>query len=226
MMIHGNAAYAGQCVVMETIQMSQTRAYKVGGTVHIIINNQVGFTTSKREDARSTEYCTDVAKMVQAPIFHVNGEDPEAVFFVTQLAADYRMQFTKDVGSDLVCYRRLGHDEADEPSATQRMMYKKIKAHRTTRTLYAERLITEKVITEAESEQMDDAYRDALTEGHHVVEKLVLEPNKAMYVDWGPYLDHKAVDEWDTTLDRKRVQELANKLAELPEGFEIGRAHV
>lgn len=222
-LIHGDAAFAGQGVVMETFQMSQTRAYKVGGTVHIIINNQVGFTTSKREDARSTEYCTDVAKMVQAPIFHVNGDDPEAVFFVTQLAADYRMQFKKDVVIDLICYRRLGHNEADEPSATQPMMYKKIKAHPTTRTLYAERLITEKVITEAESEQMDDAYRDALTEGHHVVEKLVLEPNKAMYVDWGPYLDHKVVDEWDTTFELSRLQELANKLAELPEGFVVQR---
>jgi len=222
-LIHGDAAFAGQGVVMETFQMSQTRAYKVGGTVHVIINNQVGFTTSKREDARSTEYCTDVAKMVQAPIFHVNGDDPEAVFFVTQLAADYRMQFKKDVVIDLICYRRLGHNEADEPSATQPMMYKKIKAHPTTRTLYTERLISESIITEEESEQVSDAYREALTEGHHVVEKLVLEPNKAMYVDWSPYLGHAVVDEWDTSVELSRLQELANKLSELPEGFVVQR---
>src|SRR5699024_9567872 len=222
-LVHGDAAFAGQGVVMETFQMSQTRAYKVGGTVHVIINNQVGFTTSKREDARSTEYCTDVAKMVQAPIFHVNGDDPEAVFFVTQLAADYRMQFKKDVVIDLICYRRLGHNEADEPSATQPMMYKKIKAHPTTRTLYTERLISESIITEEESEQVSDAYREALTEGHHVVEKLVLEPNKAMYVDWSPYLGHAVVDEWDTSVELSRLQELANKLSELPEGFVVQR---
>ena len=222
-LIHGDAAFAGQGVVMETFQMSQTRAYKVGGTIHVIVNNQVGFTTSKREDARSTEYCTDVAKMVQAPIFHVNGDDPEAVYFVTQLAADYRMQFKKDVVIDLICYRRLGHNEADEPSATQPMMYKKIKSHPTTRTLYAERLMKEKVLTEEENEQKIDEYREALIKGHHVVKNLVLEPNKAMYVDWGPYLGHEVVDEWDTSFDLSRLQALANKLAELPEGFVVQR---
>ncbi|HLR17911.1 MAG TPA: 2-oxoglutarate dehydrogenase E1 component [Alcanivoracaceae bacterium] len=222
-LVHGDAAFAGQGVVMETLQMSQTRAYKVGGTVHVIINNQVGFTTSKREDARSTEYCTDVAKMVQAPILHVNGDDPEAVFFATQLAVDYRMQFKKDVVIDLIGYRRLGHNEADEPSATQPMMYKKIKAHPTARTLYAEQLITDGVISEDENEAMIDAYRDALDQGNHVVEKLVLEPNKAMFVDWGPYLDHKVVSDWDTSFDLKRLQELATQLEQLPEGFVIQR---
>jgi len=222
-LIHGDAAFAGQGVVMETFQMSQTRAYKVGGTVHVIINNQVGFTTSKREDARSTEYCTDVAKMVQAPIFHVNGDDPEAVFFVTQLAIDYRMQFKKDVVIDLVCYRRLGHNEADEPSATQPMMYKKIKAHPTTRTIYAERLMQDNILSEDENENMMDGYRDALDQGKHVVEKLVLEPNKALFVDWSPYLNHKVVSDWDTSFDLKRLQELAAKLDQLPEGFVVQR---
>jgi 2-oxoglutarate dehydrogenase E1 component len=221
--IHGDAAFAGQGVVMETFQMSQTRGYKTGGTIHIVINNQVGFTTSRAEDSRSTEYCTDVAKMIQAPIFHVNGDDPEAVLFVTQLAVDYRMQYKRDVVIDLVCYRRRGHNEADEPSGTQPLMYQQISKQRTTRELYAEAL------TNAVSHSLDDVqfkideYRTALDNGQHVVKSLVKEPNKELFVDWRPYLDHAWTARHDTRFDLKTLQDLSNKLMEVPEGFVVQR---
>ena len=218
-LIHGDAAFAGQGVVMETFQMSQTRGFKTGGTIHLIINNQVGFTTSKREDARSTEYCTDVAKMVQAPIFHVNADDPEAVYFVTQVAVDYRMQFKKDVVIDLICYRRLGHNEADEPSATQPVMYKKIKNHPTTRSLYAERLVSDQLLSEDDAQRMGEDYRRLLDDGKHVVKSLVRKPNAELFVDWAPYLGHDVQDDWDTGVPVKKLQELANGLEALPEGF-------
>lgn len=221
--IHGDAAFAGQGVVMETFQMSQTRAYKTGGTIHIVINNQVGFTTSKREDARSSEYCTDIAKMVQAPIFHVNGDDPEAVLHVTQVAVDYRMQFHKDVVIDLVCYRRRGHNEADEPSGTQPLMYSKISKHASTRKLYTQKLIDDGVISEADDKRMVDEYRDALDNGRHVANALVKEPNKGLFVDWTPYLGHEWTAHADTRFDLKRLQELAQKMCEAPEGFKLQR---
>jgi 2-oxoglutarate dehydrogenase E1 component len=217
--IHGDAAFAGQGVVMETFQASQTRAYKTGGTVHVIVNNQVGFTTSLREDSRSTEYCTDVAKMVQAPIFHVNADDPEAVFFVTQLAADYRFEFKKDIVIDLICYRRRGHNEADEPSGTQPLMYEKIRKQKSTCELYAHKLINEGAIEKAEYEALVNEYRDALDNGHHVVKSLVREPNESMFVDWQPYLGHDWTAYHDTKIDLKVLQNLANRLNEMPEGF-------
>ena len=217
--MHGDAAFAGQGVVMETMQMSQTRGYGTGGTIHIIINNQVGFTTNKREDARSTEYCTDVAKMVQAPIFHVNGDDPEAVLFVTQVALDYRNEFGKDVVIDLVCYRRRGHNEADEPSATQPLMYQVIKDLPTTKTLYAERLVQEDVISADAVQQMEEDYRDLLEKGQHVVKSLVKEPNKELFVDWTPYLGHTWTAKCKTGVNIKTLQKLGKKLDNLPEGF-------
>ncbi|MFB3305585.1 2-oxoglutarate dehydrogenase E1 component [Pseudomonas sp. AMR01] len=221
--IHGDAAFAGQGVVLETFQMSQTRGFKTGGTVHIVINNQVGFTISNPLDARSTEYATDVAKMIQAPILHVNGDDPEAVLFVTQLAIDYRMQFKRDVVIDLVCYRRRGHNEADEPSGTQPLMYQQITKQRTTRELYADSLIKAGVVDDARVQSKIDEYRNALDNGLHVVKSLVKEPNKELFVDWRPYLGHAWTARHDTTFDLKTLQELSAKLLEIPDGFVVQR---
>jgi 2-oxoglutarate dehydrogenase E1 component len=221
--MHGDAAFAGQGVVMETFQMSQTRGYGVGGTIHIVINNQVGFTTSKQEDARSTEYCTDVAKMIQAPILHVNADDPEAVMFVTQMAMDYRHEFKNDVVIDLVCYRRRGHNEADEPAATQPVMYEKIRKLTTTRNLYAEKLVADGVITEDEAKQIELDYRDELDKGDHVVKSLVKEPNKDLYVDWTPYLGHEWTAKCKSSVALKTIQKLGKKLTHVPEGFSVQR---
>lgn len=221
--IHGDAAFAGQGVVMETFQMSQIRGYRTGGTIHIVINNQVGFTTSNPEDSRSTEYCTDPAKMIQAPILHVNGDDPEAVLFVTQLAVDYRMQFKRDVVIDLVCYRRRGHNEADEPSGTQPLMYQKIAKQRTTRELYAEALVKEGTLSQAEVDAKVEEYRTALDNGQHVVKSLVKEPNTELFVDWTPYLGHAWTAKHDTSFDLKTLQELNQKLLQVPEGFVVQR---
>ena len=221
--VHGDAAFAGQGVNQETFQMSQTRGFTVGGTVHIVVNNQVGFTTSDPRDARSTEYCTDIAKMIQAPIFHVNGDDPEAVIFVTQLAHDFRHTFRKDVVIDMFCYRRRGHNEADEPAATQPMMYQVISKKPTTRTLYADQLVQEKVLDRSAADALVEKYREDLEAGNHVANALVLEPNKKMFVDWTPYLGHDYTDEWDTTFPIERLKELGTKMRELPEGFVMQR---
>ncbi len=221
--IHGDASFAGQGVVMETFQMSQTRAYKTGGTVHIVINNQIGFTTSHPEDSRSTEYCTDIAKMVQAPVFHVNGDDPDAVLHATQVALDYRQQFKKDVVIDLVCYRRRGHNEADEPSGTQPMMYRKIKDHPSSRAIYAERLVAQGVLTEEEAKAMIETYREDLIAGNHVANALVQQPNTSLFVDWKPYLGHEWTGYADTSVPMKKLQRLAAKMCEIPDGIEVQR---
>ena len=221
--VHGDAAFAGQGVVMETLQMSQTRGFKTGGTVHIILNNQIGFTTHRQDDARSTEYCTEIAKMVQAPIFHVNGDDPEAVIFVTQLAADYRMYFRKDVVIDLVCYRRRGHNEAEEPMKTQPLMYKRIRALPTTRDRYAEKLTEERVVSRNQAVEMSDRYRNTLESGGHVALSIVQEPDEGLFVDWRPYLGHEWTAAADTRVPRQRFVEIAVRLGRIPDGFELQR---
>ncbi len=215
-LIHGDAAFAGQGVVTETFQMSQINGFRTGGTVHIVINNQVGFTMSRPSDSRSTEYCSDVAKMIEAPIFHVNGDDPEAVVFVTRLALQYRQKFKKDVVIDLVCYRRHGHNEADEPSATQPIMYARIKSQKTTRQLYADRLIAAAVTNEAGAAKMQDDYRDRLDRGEHVQEASLGMIGNEFTVDWSPFLNTQWDDLADTTISPKTVANLGTSITTIP----------
>jgi 2-oxoglutarate dehydrogenase E1 component len=214
-LMHGDAAFAGQGVVMELFQMSQARGFRVGGTVHIVINNQVGFTTNEREDARSTLYCTDVAKMVGAPVLHVNGDDPEAVAFCAEIAFDFRQQFGKDVVIDLVCYRRHGHNEADEPAATQPLMYQVIRKRRTTRELYADRLIAEGVLKPEDAQGVVDRYRDKLDAGE-VTAELANVALDDFAIDWRPLLAGKLSDAVSTAVKRDKLDALAKIINEVP----------
>jgi len=220
-LIHGDAAFAGQGIVMETLNMAETRAFHTGGTVHIVINNQIGFTTSHPFDARSTLYCTDVANMVQAPIFHVNGDDPEVVLYVTQLALEYRMKFNKDVVIDLVCYRRLGHNEADEPAATQPLMYQKINSHLSTRKLYADKLVKDGLIDAGVPQIMMDEYQQQLELGR-CVSRPVVEKSRYSYTrQWDKYLDGK----WDlvckTSMSLDVLRFCNEQMQRLPPGVEL-----
>ncbi|GMM67136.1 2-oxoglutarate dehydrogenase E1 component [Alteromonas sp. MTD1] len=217
--IHGDSAIAGQGVVQETFNMSQTRGFAVGGTVRIVVNNQVGFTTSKTEDTRSTQYCTDIAKMVQAPIFHVNSDDPEAVAFVTQLALEYRNKFKRDVVIDLVCYRRHGHNEADEPNATQPLMYQKIKKHPVPRAIYADQLIAEGVIEQRDADRYIEEYRAALDHGACVVEEW--RPMTEHSVDWSPYLGHDWDTPYDGSLSVEKLKALGESITTIPEEHKL-----
>ncbi|MBJ7266327.1 2-oxoglutarate dehydrogenase E1 component [Idiomarina abyssalis] len=217
--IHGDAAVAGQGVVQETFNMSQTRAYRVGGSIRIVVNNQVGFTTAKQEDARSTQYCTDIAKMVQAPIFHVNADDPEAVVFVTQLALDYRNAFQRDVVIDLVCYRRHGHNEADEPSATQPLMYAKVKKQPVAREIYGKQLIKNSVVDEDTAKQWMSDYRDALDKGEVVVDEH--RPMRQHSVDWSPYIGNDWDVEYDYKVSIKKLKDLGQKITTYPEEHKL-----
>src|SRR4051795_5119603 len=210
-LVHGDAAFAGQGVVMETLNLSGTRGYGTGGTVHLIVNNQIGFTTSDPRDSRSTIYCTDVAKMVEAPIFHVNGDDPEAVLFVTQLASDFRKQFHKDVVIDIVCFRKLGHNEQDEPFDTQPLMYKKSTQHPGTRKLYADKLIAQGIVAQDEPEQLIKKYRETLDAGQQTVSPVLSNFKSKFAVDWAPFLNSKWTD-----------AQVRGRLGAIPE-FEVDR---
>ena len=220
-LIHGDASFAGQGIVMETLNMSETRAFHTGGTVHIVINNQIGFTTSNPFDARSTLYCTDVANMIQAPVFHVNSDDPEAVAFITQLALDYRMTFHKDVVIDLICYRRLGHNEADEPAATQPKMYQKIRNLPSTRQIYAQQLVNEGVLTEEAVALMEEAYYQMLSDGQVVSRPIVINNNYSYSARWEKYLNREWYQQADTTVPLERIQSCNQRLQHLPDGFEL-----
>ncbi len=221
LLIHGDAAFSGQGVVAETFQMSQTNGFRTGGTVHIVVNNQIGFTTSRPSDARSTTYCSDIAKMIEAPIFHVNGDDPEAAVFVTRLALEYRQRFKKDVVIDLVCYRRHGHNEADEPAATQPIMYGRIKKHRTTREIYAEKLIARHLTDSAGVNEMEDVYRDRLDRGEPVPHSALGMIGNEYTVDWEPYLDAEWDDSVDTTISPKTAYELGEAVTTFPDEMKL-----
>ncbi len=221
-LLHGDAAYSAQGVVMETLNLSQTRGYGTGGTVHIVINNQIGFTTSDPRDARSTLYSTDVSKMIEAPIFHVNGDDPEAVVMVTEIALDFRMTFHKDVVIDLVCFRALGHNEQDEPMVTQPLMYKIIARHPGARKRYADRLVAEGVIAVDEVEQMAKAYRDDMDAGRNPNKTIQYGYKSAHAVDWTPFLKNS---NWNapvqTGLPVAELMKLAERLTDIPARFKL-----
>jgi len=220
-LIHGDAAFSGQGVVTETFQMSQTNGFRTGGTVHIVVNNQIGFTTSRPSDARSTDYCSDVAKMIEAPVFHVNGDHPEAALFVSRLALAYRQKFKKDVVIDLVCYRRHGHNEADEPAATQPIMYGKIRTQKTTRQLYAQKLIERGVIDAAGIEKMQEAYRDRLDRGEPVPKSSLGLIGDEFTVDWSRFVNANWDASVDTSISPKTVDKLGKALTELPHGTKL-----
>ncbi len=221
MLVHGDAAFAGQGVVMETLQLSQARGFYTGGTLHVIVNNQVGFTISDPRDARSTIYCSDVAKMLEAPIFHVNADDPEAVVFVGRLALEYRMKFNKDVVIDLVCYRRHGHNEADEPAATQPEMYRVIRQHPTARKLYADRLMAEGIVSQAEVDEMVERYRQGLDEGRPQARASLGMIGNKFTVDWNKYKQVDWNERLPTSVPPERLAALGERIVRVPQGFSL-----
>ncbi|MBP9218090.1 MAG: 2-oxoglutarate dehydrogenase E1 component [Sterolibacterium sp.] len=220
-LLHGDAAVAGQGVNQEMLNYSQTRGYGTGGTVHLVINNQIGFTTSDPRDYRSSLYCTDIFKMIEAPIFHVNGDDPEAVALVTQMALDFRREFKKDVVIDLVCFRKLGHNEQDEPMVTQPLMYKKVAAHPGTRKVYAERLQSQGTIAEGEADQMIKDFRAALDEGRLVDDPVLSNYQRKYAVDWAPFLGQEYTDVCDTKVPSSELKRLTERLTAIPEHFTL-----
>jgi len=220
-LVHGDSAFAGQGVVMETFNMCKTRGYKTGGTIHIIVNNQIGFTTSNPRDMRSSVYCTEVARMVQAPIFHVNGDDPEACVFIAEIAVKYRETFKQDVVIDMVCYRRYGHNEADEPAVTQPLMYQAIRKHPRLAELHAQRLIDEGFTTREKIDEMIADYRRALDEGGAVALNVIsgLEPMAAR--DWVGLQDGDVNDTSGTGVAAKKIKQLGQAILNLPQDFTL-----
>ena len=220
-LIHGDAAVAGQGVNQEMLNFSATRGYGTGGTVHIVINNQIGFTTSDIRDYRSSLYCTDIFKMIEAPIFHVNGDDPEAVAFVTKLAMEYRHEFHRDVVIDLVCFRKLGHNEQDEPMVTQPLMYKKVNQHPGTRQLYADKLVAQGICAADEAERMIADYRAALDRGELLYNPVLENYTHKFLVDWSPYVGQEYTDECNTTVPMADLKKLAENLSRVPDHFTL-----
>jgi 2-oxoglutarate dehydrogenase E1 component len=218
-LVHGDAAIAGQGVVQETLALSEVRGYHTGGTVHIVINNQIGFTTSDPRDLRSTLYCTDIMKTIESPILHVNGDDPEAVVLATQLAIEYRLKFRKDVTVDLICFRKLGHNEQDTPSMTQPLMYKKIAAHPGTRKLYADKLEAQGIISAGGGDEMVKKYRAELEAGQRTSDPVITNFKGKFAVDWSPFLNRKWTDHADTAIPLTEWKRLAEKITTLPENF-------
>ena len=221
-LLHGDAAFSGQGVVMESLQMSQTRGFNVGGTIHIIVNNQIGFTTSNINDSRSTDYSSDVAKIIQAPVIHVNGDDPEMVVNAAKIACKYRNKFKKDIVIDLFCYRRRGHNEADDPSATQPLMYEKISNHASVLNQYEENLIKEGILKAEQSKTIKSNYRKSLEGGQSVAKNLAKKPNDSLWFDWEPYLDVKWWPKVDTTFSKKELKKLGKEIISAPKEFNIG----
>ena len=220
-LFHGDASFAGQGVVMEILQLSQTRAFGVGGTIHIVVNNQIGFTTSLQEDARSTEYCTDVGKMIETPIIHVNGDDPEACVMAAKIAVEYRDSFKKDIIIDFVCYRRRGHNESDEPFATQPLMYSKIHSKNTVIDLYSKKLIESKAISEEVFEAYKKDYRDDMEKGEMVAESLSSDPDKSIYFDWTPYLQPDLKKSYPTLVSRANLEIAVKHCLSFPEDLQM-----
>ena len=215
-LVHGDSAFGGQGVNQETLALAQTRGYSTGGTVHIIINNQIGFTTSDPRDMRSSVFCTDIVKMVEAPVLHVNGDDPEAVVLATQLALEYRMTFSKDVVLDIVCFRKLGHNEQDTPALTQPLMYKKIATHPGTRKLFADRLAAQGLGATL-GDDMAKAYRAALDAGKNTAEPVLTNFKTKFTVDWAPFLGKKWTDAGDTAIPLSEWKRLSTRISTIPE---------
>ena len=225
LLLHGDAAFAGQGVVAECLGLSSLRGHRVAGSLHFIINNQIGFTTNPRF-SRSSPYPSDVAKMIEAPIFHVNGDDPEAVVYAAKVATEFRMTFFKPVVIDMFCYRRFGHNEGDEPAFTQPIMYRKIRSHPTTVQIYAAKLVEEGVVTEDEVEKMKSEWRTHLESEYETGQNY--KPNKADWLD-GEWSGLKTADNADeqrrgkTSLPVKTLKQIGKKLTELPEDFKAHR---